>query len=298
MLNLIFHKQPERTFRTLVAAFAGWPDAAEAATRAVQYLVNKMPARRMAEIDPEEFYDFSTVRPLTRLTIGGDRIIKWPENVFYHSAPEAGGNGAVLLVGVEPSLKWRAYTDIVMGIIERFGIERVVSLGALLDAVPHTREVKITGVATTQAARDELAKLGMLDSGYQGPSAIHTALMDACTKKGIPHISLWGHCPHYVNTSPNPVVSHALLSRLAKVSEVSVDLGELKESAAEFETQVADAVGGTPEITSYVLQLEEQYDEATPKASDMPNPEKLVAELEEFLKMRREQNNGGDGAAG
>ncbi|MDA1189429.1 MAG: PAC2 family protein, partial [Chloroflexi bacterium] len=200
MDSLIFYKKPRRKFRTLVAAFAGWPDASEAATRAVEYLVSMLPARRMAEIDPEEFYDFSIVRPVTRINNNGDRSIKWPENVFYHSASRGKASSTMLLIGVEPSLKWRAYTELVMSVVERFGVEKVVSLGSLLDAVPHTRQVKLTGVATTQAAREELAKLGMLDSGYQGPSAIHTALMEACTKKNIQHISLWGHCPHYVNT--------------------------------------------------------------------------------------------------
>lgn len=292
---LTFHKKPERRFRTMVAAFAGWPDAAEASTRAVQYLVNKLPARRLADIDPEEFYDFNTVRPLTKVNSRGERTIRWPENTFFYSVSEPGEPGVILLVGIEPSHKWRAFTQLVLGVAEEFGVETVVTLGSLLDAVPHTRDVKVTGVATTQPFRDELAGLGMRDSGYQGPSAIHTALLDACTTKGIPYLSLWGHGPHYVNITPNPVVSHALLTRLEQVTGVKADLNELTESAEEFATQVSKAVADMPDIAEYVQRLERQYDEAQ-TAAEMPSPEKMVAELEEFLKSHRRQHDNGDNA--
>jgi len=289
MNDLVFHKKPSRRFRTLVAAFGGWPDAAESATRAIEYLVSKLPARRMAEIDPEQFYDFSTIRPITRVDNNGERTIRWPDNVFYYSVSDNEEPGVILLIGVEPSLKWRAYTELVMSVVEQFGVEQVVSLGALLDSVPHTRPVKLTGVASTQEARDELAKTGMLDSGYQGPSAIHTVLMDACKSKNIRHVSLWGHCPHYVNTSPNPVVSHALLSKLSDMTGVQSDLSELRESVEEFQEQVSQAVQATPDIDEYVRQLEDQYDDSTPDLSDIPDPEQLVEDLETFLKSRRSQ---------
>jgi proteasome assembly chaperone (PAC2) family protein len=294
---LKYYKKPERRFRTMIAAFAGWPDAAEASTRAVQYLVNKLPARKLADIDPEEFYDFNTVRPLTRVNSRGERTIRWPENSFFYSVSEPDEPGAILFVGIEPSHKWRAFTQLVLGVAEEFGVETVVTLGSLLDAVPHTRETKITGVATTQPYREELAGLGMHDSGYQGPSAIHTALLDACATKGIPYISLWGHGPHYVNITPNPVVSHALLTRLDQVAGVKTNLSELKESAEEFAAQVSKAVAGMPDIVEYVGRLEQQYDEASRLAgAELPSPEKMVAELEEFLKTHRRQQDSGESA--
>jgi len=292
---LTFHKKPERRFRTMVAAFAGWPDAAEASTRAVQYLVNKLPARKLADIDPEEFYDFNTVRPLTKVNSRGERTIRWPENAFFYSVSEPDEPGAILFVGIEPNHRWRAFTQLVLGVAEEFGVETVVTLGSLLDAVPHTRDVKVTGVATTQPYRDELTGLGMRDSGYQGPSAIHTALLDACATKGIPYVSLWGHGPHYVNITPNPVVSRALLSRLEQVTGIKADMGELAESAEEFAAQVSKAFADMPNIVEYVQRLERQYDEAQ-LAAEMPSPEKMVADAEEFLKSHRRQQGSGENA--
>ena len=149
MTGLVTYETPEAKPATMVVAFAGWPDAAEAATRAVRYLVAKLDARRFAEIDPEEFFDFTVVRPQTRVNQAGERVVVWPPNEFYHYARDGRARALVLYVGTEPNLRWRAFSSLLMDVAHQTGVELVVTLGALLDAVPHTREPRVTGRASS-----------------------------------------------------------------------------------------------------------------------------------------------------
>ncbi len=296
MDGLITHETPPSNLPNMVVAFAGWPDAAEAATRAIRHLVRKLPAKRFAEIDPEEFYDFTTVRPQTRVTRRGQRIIRWPTNEFYYFAPEESGRGLLLYLGTEPNLRWRTFSKIVTGVAQQCGVELVVSLGALLDAVPHTREPRITGRAGSDELAQKVEWLGIQSSGYQGPTGIHTAFLDGCTAIGLDHASIWGHCPHYVNTSPNPAVSHGLLTKLQSVIDLEVDLTELRLAAETFEADVTKAIAKQPEINAYVRRLEERHD-ADSQPGEIPSSEDMVKELEDFLKSQQQKpRNGSEGA--
>ena len=290
MDGLIVHETPEHEFPTMIVAFAGWPDAAEAATRAVRYLVRKLPAKKFAEIDPEEFYDFTVVRPQTRTNRRGDRILRWPQNDLYYYAPEEESRRLILFIGTEPNLKWRAYSNILTSIAEQYKVKLIVSLGALLDAVPHTREPRITGRASSQELTQKAEWLGIRNSGYQGPTGIHTAFMDACSKLNIPHASVWGHCPHYVNTTPDPRVSRALLTRLRSLVDVDVDLEELRLAGEAYLEEVNKVIAKQPDVTSYVARLEQRYDEAQPNrpSDEIPSPDTMVRELEEFLRSQRQ----------
>ena len=290
MDSLIVHETPEKNFPTMIVAFAGWPDAAEAATRAVRYLVRKLPAKKFAEIDPEEFYDFTVVRPQTRTNRQGDRVIRWPRNDLYYYAPEEEGRRFILFVGTEPNLRWRAYSDILTGIAEQYGVKLIVSLGALLDAVPHTREPRITGRASSQELTQKAEWLGIRNSGYQGPTGIHTAFMDACSKLDIPYASIWGHCPHYVNTTPDPRVSRALLTRLRSLVDVEVDLEELRLAGDAYLEEVNKVIDKQPDVSSYVTRLEQRHDAAhsSPPSEEIPDPDAMVEELEEFLRSQRQ----------
>lgn len=290
MDGLIVHETPEHEFPTMVVAFAGWPDAAEAATRAVRYLVRKLPAKKFAEIDPEEFYDFTVVRPQTRTNRRGERILRWPQNDLYYYAPEEESRRLILFIGTEPNLKWRAYSNILTSIAVQYKVKLIVSLGALLDAVPHTREPRITGRASSQELTQKAEWLGIRNSGYQGPTGIHTAFMDACSKLNIPHASVWGHCPHYVNTTPDPRVSRALLTRLRSLVDVDVDLEELRLAGEAYLEEVNKVIAKQPDVTSYVARLEQRYDEAQPNrpSDEIPSPDTMVRELEEFLRSQRQ----------
>ena len=185
MEGLIVHETPPVKLPIMVVAFAGWPDAAEAATRAILYLVRKLPAKKFAEIDPEEFYDFTVVRPQTRVNRRGVRTVRWPTNDFYYVSSEDPNKRLALYVGTEPNLRWRTYSNIITKVAENWGVELVVSLGALLDAVPHTREPRITGRASSEELSQKVEWLGVRNSGYQGPTGIHTPFMLACEKRGM-----------------------------------------------------------------------------------------------------------------
>ena len=290
MDGLIEHEPDDRKLPTMIAAFGGWPDAAEAATRAIRYLARKLPARKFAEIDPEEFYDFTVTRPHTRVNRRGRRVIRWPRNDFYRYLHEGDESRNLLLfIGAEPNLRWRAYSNIVADVAARSGVETVVSLGALLDAVPHTREPRVTGRASSAALTDKVKWLGIENSGYQGPTGIHTAFADACARMGLEHASIWGHCPHYVQTSPNPRVSHALLLKLHNLIEFSVDLTELRLAGEAFVEDVSKAIEDQSKVGAYVNKLERRYDEThlPDDDEDIPEPDEMVRELERFLRSQR-----------
>ena len=287
MDGLIFHEEPEPRLPTMIVAFAGWPDAAESATRAVRHLVEKLPAKKFAEIDPEEFYDFTVVRPQTRQNEKGERELHWPANEFYYYAPEEESKGLALFVGTEPSLRWRAFSNIMLNVAERCRVEFVVSLGALLDEVPHTREPRVTGRASSPELAQKVEWLGIRGSGYQGPTGIHTAFMDACIKQGMSHASLWGHSPHYVTVSPNPKVTYSLLARLRSLVDIEVDLEELRGAGEAYSTKVSRAIAKQVDVMAYVRRLEQRYDEADAQSSDIPSPDAMVQELEDFLRSQQ-----------
>jgi predicted ATP-grasp superfamily ATP-dependent carboligase len=284
MDGLEFRQEPPRKLPAMIVAFAGWPDAAEAATGAVRYLVEKLGATKFAEIDPEEFYDFTATRPETRINEEGERVIDWPANDFYYHAPKESDHGLLLYVGTEPNLRWRAFSRLMLSVADRCGVELVVSLGALLDEVPHTREPSVTGRATSAELEQKVEWLGIRNSDYQGPTGIHISFMEACVRHGMSLASIWGHSPHYVNTTPNPRVTHALLTRLRRLVEFDVPMDELQESADAYILEVDQAIAGRPELTAYVKKLEEQFDSAIASTSAMPSAEDMVEELEHYLK--------------
>lgn len=289
-----FAELPPLRNPALVAAFAGWNDAAEAATTAARFLVGQWSARRFAAISPEEFYDFTQARPYIRWRNGLEREIRWPANEFFHA--QAGGpRDIIILIGVEPHLKWRTYVETVLSVVRRCGANFVVALGALLADVAHSRPVRVTG----SASDEELARLLQLTpSRYEGPTGIVGVLLEACRGQGLSTATLWASVPHYIAAVPNPKATLALLQRLGILLGLDLTPASLEREVARFEAQVAEAVAANPEIQDYVRQLEAREDEegareATPppERPDLPSGEAMVRELEEFLKQLREQND-------
>ncbi|MCS7207216.1 MAG: PAC2 family protein [Dehalococcoidia bacterium] len=298
MESLIVHTMPRLTHPVLITAFAGWPDAQEGATYAVRYLVRHLGATACASIDPEEFYDFQRVRPVVYLNERGERVIHWPSNDFYAWQGEGAPFGLLLFVGIEPHLRWKTFTRTILSLAHQVGVERVVMLGSLLDAVPHTREVRITGTANRPDLRRTLERLGVFSSRYQGPTGIGTALSEACTQAHLPFCSLWAHSPHYLQTSPNPKSSLALLSRLERLLGVTFPLGALRGMVVAFEAEVGKAIAGNAEMLAHLRRLEEAHDllaERPPeRQEELPAPEEMVRELEEFLRQQGRGNGGSE----
>ena len=287
MDDLIVHEQPPHKLPTMVVAFAGWPDASDSATGAVRHLVDGLAATKFAEIDPEEFFDFTSVRPETLVNEEGERIIRWPANEFFYHVDDDPARSLLLFIGTEPNLKWRAFSKLMVGVADQCGVELVVSLGALLDAVPHTRDPLVTGRASSPELQQRVQWLGVRSSGYQGPTGIHTAFMDACTKQGLSQASIWGHSPHYVSTSPNPKVTHALLSRLKSLVDFDVSMTELLESAEGYVREVDKVIDKQSNIKAYVKRLEQRYDFASEGSEEMPSGEAMITEIEEYLRSQQ-----------
>ncbi len=289
--DLIVHEQPPQKLPTMIVAFAGWPDASDSATGAVRHLIDGLPATKFAEIDPEEFFDFTSVRPETLINEEGERVIRWPANEFYYYTDDDPSRNLLLFVGTEPNLKWRAFSKLMVGVAEQNGVELVVSLGALLDAVPHTRDPLVTGRASSPELEQKVQWLGVRNSGYQGPTGIHTAFMDACNRSGLSQASIWGHSPHYVNTTPNPKVTYALLERLKSLCEFDVAMDELQESAEGYVSEVDKAIAKQSDVKAYVKKLEQKYDVASQGSEEMPSGEAMITEIEEYLRSQEPPEN-------
>ncbi len=222
MQPLIWDRRPDGLRApAMVCAFEGWNDAGDAASSAVSFLASALDARRFARIDSEEFYDFQANRPRIRFDENETREIEWPTvEIFEASAPRA-PRDLVLVQGVEPSMRWRAFSTHMVDLAEALGVQVVVSLGALLGDVPHTRPVALSGHASDAAL---LERLGLQASSYEGPTGIVGVLHTACAQAGLPSASLWASVPHYVAAAANPKAALALLRRVEVLIGVSVDV--------------------------------------------------------------------------
>jgi proteasome assembly chaperone (PAC2) family protein len=290
--ELRVHRRPELTRPVLIGAFRGWNDGAQAASLAAGYLAKTWSAQRFADVDPEQFFDFQATRPHVSLEDGLTRRIDWPETAFYHARPEGLDRDVVLLLGIEPNLRWRTFSELLVGLTRELGVELVITLGALLADVPHTRPSPVTGSASDP---DLVRRLGLSSSRYEGPTGIVGVLHDACKRAGIPSASLWAAVPHYVSLTPSPRAAVALCERLGELIGVSVDVDELEEAATSYEEQVSAAVASDEETAAYVEDLESRVD-SLEDATELPSGDALAAELTRFLR-EREQDGGGEDAA-
>jgi proteasome assembly chaperone (PAC2) family protein len=291
--ELRIDSRPELERPVLVAAFRGWNDGGQGASLAGAYLARAWAAERFAEIDAENFYDFQATRPMVSLVDGFQRQIEWPENGFFHAPLPGGGRDAILLLGVEPNLRWRTFCEHVTKVASEFQVELVLTLGSLLADVPHTRPAPVTGSATDP---ELIERLGLSASRYEGPTGIVGVLHDAVTRAGIPSASLWAAVPHYVSLTPSPRAAKALVDRLADLLHCDVDTQELDEAADAYAQQVSEAVAADAETAAYVEDLERRADELADDP-DIPSGDAIAAELTRYLRERERGNGGPDDVA-
>jgi len=274
----------------LVCAFKGWNDAADAASTAVTFVGSTLGARRFATIDPEEFYDFQATRPQVKLVDGESREIVWPAVEIYEARVPRAPRDLILMVGTEPSMRWRTFTKVVVELAEALGTQLVVTLGALLADVPHSRPVSVTGLASDPVL---ISRLGLSRSTYEGPTGILGVLHAACQQDGLPSASLWAAVPHYVAATPNPKASLALVRKLEGLLGVVVDAGELEAAAGEYERQVNAAVQSDPDVQAFVERLEQAaITELDPDPGPLPSGEMIARDLQRFLRQRGEGGSG------
>jgi predicted ATP-grasp superfamily ATP-dependent carboligase len=277
----------------LIAAFRGWNDGGQGASLATGYLAKLWGAERFADVDPEGFFDFQATRPHVSLVEGLTRRIDWPATVFYHGRPPGLGRDAVVLLGIEPNLRWRTFSDLVVGFTKELGVELVITLGALLADVPHTRPCPVTGSASDEQLVEQL---GLSASRYEGPTGIVGVVHDACRAVELPSVSLWAAVPHYVSLTPSPRAALALCGRLGELLGTEIDTAELKEAADAYADQVSEAVAADPETAAYVEELEQRADTLA-EEENLPSGEALAAELTRFLRDRERDNDGPDFAS-
>lgn len=245
------HVEPVLPNAVLVLGFSGWNDAGDSATSAVRYLDAALHTAALAEIDCEEFFDFTVRRPDVVSREDGRRQVLWPATRFRFGSLDA-DRELVTGIGVEPHLKWRTYCDSVLSIVRRLSVQHVVLLGAYQADVVYSQPVPITGSSSDGA---ELPLLGVELSDYQGPTGIVGVLASRLEAEGIRFLSLWAGLPHYISVSPNPRAALALATKLRAALELPLDLEPLRKSAAEFEERISKLVAADPELSDYVRQL-------------------------------------------
>jgi proteasome assembly chaperone (PAC2) family protein len=268
-------------------AFEGWNDACDAASGAAAYLLGQLDAADpFAIIDPEEFFDFQARRPTVEIDEGGTRSLTWPTTRFYAIPLTAEDRDLVVVLGEEPSHRWKTFARLVTQLLCEVDVEEAVLLGAFIGKVPHTRAVPIIGSATD---RDLVLAHGLPTSSYEGPTGIVGVLLEACREVGMPAISLWAATPHYLAANPNPKAMLALLDAAADVMHFGFDRSELTTIVSEFTERVEAAVRNSGEFAEYVSELE---DDESPEAAegsaaariDPALTHELVDEIEDFLR--------------
>jgi predicted ATP-grasp superfamily ATP-dependent carboligase len=272
---------PQLRQPVLVAAFRGWNDAGGAASLAAGYLRSVTDAERCAVIDCDPFVDYQQTRPTVRLEDGEVRRLEWPVTEVFASEP----HNLLVVQGAEPNLRWRAFSDAVVGVARQLDTGVVVTLGALLADTPHTRPVPITA---TSSDPELVRKHDLGQSTYEGPTGIVGVLHDACTRAGMRSASLWAATPHYISAAPNPQAATALLERLHTLVGTPGPSRDLQAAASEYALRVASAIADDPDIAGYVEQLEEQVD----TQEDQPSGEDLARDFERYLREQSEEDEG------
>ncbi len=287
-----FLERPTFDRPPLICAFKGWNDGGEAASIAAQYLKDRWNAKKFAELDPEEFFDFQVTRPMVRLVEGVRRVIDWPTGEF--SAASPGNRDVALFTAAEPNVRWRTFTASIIDAARQIGSELLVTLGAFLTDIPHSRPVPVVGSASDETTAQ---RLGLARSQYEGPTGIVGVVHDASLRAGLPSVSLWAAVPHYLPAAPNPKAALALVERASLLLSVPVNTDGLRKAADTWEEGVLRLVNESEELSEYVSRLEAAADMSTEQIrmseEPMPSGEVIAAELERFL---REQGGSSAGS--
>jgi predicted ATP-grasp superfamily ATP-dependent carboligase len=267
----------------LVCSFRGWNDAAAAASTALATVAEALDSEPIAQIDPEDYFDFQATRPTISLVDGQARRIDWPTNILIASRVPAADRDLLLLDGTEPNLRWRTFSETIATAADALGVEMVITLGALIAEVSHTLPVPITGLASDERLAGEL---DLQRSTYEGPTGIVGVVHDCCRRVGMSSASLWAAVPHYVAAVPNPKAALALLRRLEGLTGIAVEAAELEEEASSYEEQIGRAVAANPEIEELVTRIEEEQTEQLGGAEDLPSAESIAREFQRFLRQQ------------
>src|SRR3954467_3673327 len=285
-MSVEWQDRPSLREPIIVSAFKGWNDAGEAASAAVQFLCEAFDAEPLATIDPEDYYDFTAVRPTVRLVEGRSRAIDWPENSFHAARLPSADRDLIMLTGAEPSLRWKAFCDDITEVADGTGAKMIVTLGALLADVPHSRPVGITGLASADGL---VERLGFDRTNYEGPTGIVGVLHATFADEDMESVSLWAPVPHYVAATPNPKAALALVRGFEGIAGSAVDAARLEGASEDYDRQVTAAVASDPDVKAFVERLEEMADEMSEEEGppeQLPSGDMIAREFQRFLRQR------------
>jgi predicted ATP-grasp superfamily ATP-dependent carboligase len=263
----------------VVAAFRGWNDAGGAASLAAGYLRSATDAERFAVIDSEPFVDYQQTRPTVSMVDGDVRHVEWPVTEVFASQD----HDLMIVLGTEPNMRWRAFSDSIVDLAQRYRSRLVITMGALLADTPHTRPVPVSASASDP---ELMSRHGLVRSTYEGPTGIVGVLHDSCSRAGLVSASLWAATPHYISAAPNPQAALALLERLAEIAGTPAGGAELERAASEYQLRVASAIADDPDVAGYVEQLEQAADR-----DDPPTGEELAADFERYLREQSDEKD-------
>ncbi|MEX1141428.1 MAG: PAC2 family protein [Thermoleophilaceae bacterium] len=286
MSDVIWTHRPALRRPVMVAAFGGWNDAGDAASAAVEFIRARFEPVEVAQLDLEDYLDFTETRPTARLVDSHTRDIDWPQTTVSAAEVHGADNDLVIVQGPEPSLRWRRYCDTILEVARELDVQRIITLGSLLADVPHSRPVHVTGIGSDAALVD---RLGFTPTSYEGPTGITGVLNHHSGKSGLPSVSLWASVPHYVAAAPNPKVALALVRAFEGAAGLAVDASELEEAAEDYDRQVSAAVASDPEVKAFVERLESAMDEVTEDGPDvnLPSADMIASDFQRFLRQQR-----------
>ena len=273
----------------LICTWEGWPDAAEAATKSIKELLSQSEVNQTIFLNSESYYIYSDKRPSVT-NIKNKRQIDWLNNKFSFIKPKSIDNDIIIFQGIEPDLNWKKYIKDFMKIVTLYKVKTVIMVGALLDSVPHTRKPRITFTSTGKQNQKMFKKLNFSKPTYEGPAGITSAIGEKLDKLGIPTISLWGHAPHYLQITHNPILSAAILKELSELLSIEINFEKITKVSEDFKSSLNNALEDHNEITKYVEKLEESYDTEEMSKID-PEPQMILKDVENFLKDKRKQSD-------
>ncbi|MEO8953360.1 MAG: PAC2 family protein [Ktedonobacteraceae bacterium] len=303
--------QSEPTLRNpvVIAALGGWNDAADSATTAIKFLIDRWKPDKVAEFEIEDFFVFTEARPTIKFVDGIQRTIVWPSSQFLAYQIPSSDHDILLYLGTEPQLKWKTFSKCFLEVCQKFKTSEVVLLGALLADVPHSIAVPMSGTSTSSDMQERLNEMDIHTSRYEGPTGMLGVLQDAFRRAAIPTASLWAAAPHYLAATPNIKVTSALLTYLNTFLSLGLDLSDIQTDAIRFEEQISTLVARDPEASAYVRKLEEQLADSMNADDDeddeddivfnrdktvgtgpLPSAESLIRGVEELLRKQRENN--------
>jgi len=289
--NIVFLEQPTLRHPDLVAAFIGWPDAAQVSTGTVSYLIKSLHATKYAEMKSDDYYDFATVRPSINVENGIMWPVIMPANSLYYWHNPNGDRDLIIFSGIEPQMRWQSYAEVIADLAGYYNAHCVYAVGGLYDRIPHTRETRISGLVNDPAMIDVIVQAGIEPVNYTGPSSIHGPLLSVCAVRRIPAISIWGHVPFYIRAESNPVVCLETVKKINALLGLDIDLSDLKKSAESLYGILDKLLSENEQMRIFLQSLEEQYDlDGNATGTEPEGSEQIIKDIEDFLRGRRQDD--------